>query len=255
MTIEEVAERLECSSSKISRIETGRVNATARDVRDIIDIYDIGEDQRDELVQLAREARKKGWLHAYSDLPFVTMADMETAASSIRMYSASLVPGLLQTMDYARAVIRAIRLDLPPEEIDRRVEVRKGRQAVLSRDDPPMLWVVLDEAALRRVVGGPEAMRAQLHRLTECTALPNVTLQVLPFTAGAHSGMDGEFTVLSFVEAADPDVVFIENTMSDLYLEKTDEIRRYNLLFDHLRAKALDPAHSADFFAQVAKEL
>jgi transcriptional regulator with XRE-family HTH domain len=255
LTIEQVAQRMEVSSSKISRIETARVGATRRDVRDLLDIYGISGDLQDALLKIAREARQKNWLGAYSDFPFAAYADMEGAASSIRIYSALVVPGLLQTVDYARAVIRAIRVDIEQEELDRRVDLRIGRQSILTGEDPPALWVVLDEAALARMVGGPEVQRAQLQRLVEATAIPRVTLQVLPFAAGAHSGLDGEFTIIGFKEEADQDVVFIENTTSDLYVESADAIRRYSLLFDHLRAKALDPAHSADFFARVAKEL
>jgi transcriptional regulator with XRE-family HTH domain len=255
LTIEQVAERMEVSSSKISRIETARVGTPPRDVRDLLDIYGVTGEQRETLLRIAREAREKHWLDPYSDLPFFAAANMEGAASSMRIYSAQVVPGLLQTVDYGRAVIRAIRVDLEQGEIDRRVEVRKERQSILTREDPPHLWVVLDEAVLQRVIGGVEVQRAQLQRLVEATALPRVTLQVLPFTAGAHAGLDGEFTILSFPDDADQDVVYIENTMSDLYLEHPDAIRRYNLLFDHLRAKALDPAHSAEFFVRVAKEL
>lgn len=256
LTLEQVAGRMEdISSSTISRIETARVSPGRRDVEALLDIYGVEGEQRGVLLKIAREARQKNWLGAYSDLPFAVQADMEGAASSIRMYSALVVPGLLQTVDYARAVIGAIRVDLGQDEIERRVELRKARQSILNRDDSPALWVVLDEAVLRRVVGGPEAQRAQLQHLQEVTAIPGITLQVLPFSAGAHSGLDGEFTVIGFKEEADQDVVFIEITMRDLYLERADAIRRYNLLFDHLRAKALDPAHSAGFFAKVAKEL
>jgi transcriptional regulator with XRE-family HTH domain len=255
LTIEQVAERMEVSSSKISRLETARVSAPPRDVRDLLEIYGVTGEQRETLLSIAREARQRTWLDEYSDLPFAAAADMEGAASSIRIYSALVVPGLLQTVDYARAVLGAIRLDLEEDEIERRVDLRKSRQSLLAREGSRTLWVVLDEAVLRRVVGGPEVMRAQLQRLMEVTALPRLTLQVLPFAAGAHAGLDGEFDLYSFAEAADQDVVFIENTISDLYLESADAIRRYNLLFDHLRAKALDPAHSAEFFARVAKEL
>jgi hypothetical protein len=231
------------------------VGTPPRDVRDLLDIYGVTGEQRETLLRIAREAREKHWLDAYSDLPFFAAANMEGAASSMRIYSAQVVPGLFQIVDYGRAVIRAIRVDLEQGEIERRMEVRKERQSILARDDSPAVWVILDEAVLKRVVGGPEVQRAQLQHLVEATALPRVTLQVLPFSAGAHAGLDGEFTIISFPEAADQDVVYIENTTSDLYLENPDVIRRYNLLFDHLRAKALDPAHSAEFFARVAKEL
>lgn len=255
LTIEEVAERMEVSSSKISRIETARVSTPPRDVRDLLDIYEITGPQRQGLLTIAREARQKNWLDAYSDLPFAAATDMELAASSIRIYSGLVVPGVLQVADYARAVLRAIRMDLEPQQIEHRVELRRRRHSFLVRGEYPAFSVVLDEAALRRVVGGPEVMRAQLQHLVETASISNVTLQVLPFAAGAHAGMDGEFTLFSFVETADHDVVYIENTTSDVYREDSDAIRRYNSLFDHLKAKALDPAHSVEFLAKVAKEL
>ncbi|HEX8858103.1 MAG TPA: helix-turn-helix transcriptional regulator [Actinomycetes bacterium] len=255
LTIEQVAQLMEVSSSKISRIETAQVSTRLRDVRDLLDIYEVQDDRRDTLLKIARDARQRTWLDAFSDLPFAAAADMEGAASSMRLYSALVIPGLLQTPDYARAVIRAIRVDSAQDVIDRMVELRRSRQSILEREDSPAIWVVLDEAVLRRLVGGPEVQRAQLHRLVEVTHLPRVTLQVLPFTAGAHAGLDGEFTIIGFQEDADQDVVYIENTTSELYLESTAEIRQYSKLFDHLRAKAIDPAHSADFFARVAKEL
>lgn len=255
LTIEQVAERMEVSSSKISRIETARVSTPPRDVRDLLDIYEITGPQRLALLTIAREARQKNWLDAYSDLSFAAATDMELAASSIRIYSGLVVPGVLQTADYARAVLRAIRMDLGPHEIEHRVELRRRRHSFLVRGEYPAFSVVMDEAALRRAVGGPEVMRAQLQHLVEAAGISNVTFQVLPFRAGAHAGMDGEFTLFSFAEAADHDVVYLENTTSDVYREDSDAIRRYNLLFDHLKAKALDSAHSVKFLAKVAKEL
>jgi transcriptional regulator with XRE-family HTH domain len=262
LTIEQVAERLECSSSKISRIETASVNPLPRDVRDMLELYGVTGEQFEELRQLAREARQKDGLYSeYRDIPNVTMADLEVEAESIDQYSESVIPGFLQTPDYARAVLRAIRMDLrsQPEEIERRVEFRLERQRRLNerlaQEDPPSLWVVLDEAALRRLVGGREVMRAQLEQISEVAAMSNITIQVLPFDVGAHAGMDGEFTVISFPDPIHPDVVFIENTTSDLYLEDADVIRRYVQLFDHLRAAALDTSESFAFLANVAKEL
>jgi transcriptional regulator with XRE-family HTH domain len=262
LTIEQVAETLECSSSKISRIETASVNAIPRDVRDMLQLYGVTGDQLEELRQLAREARQKDGLYLeYRDIPNVTMADLEAAASSIHQYQALLIPGFLQTADYARAVLRAIRVDLRsrPEEIERRVEFRLERQALLrerlAQEDPPSIWVVLDEAALRRPIGGREVMRAQLERLSEVAELSNIALQVLPFSVSAHAGLDGEFTVMSFPDPVHPDVVFIENSTRDLYLEDADAIRRYVQIFDHLRATALDTAESLAFLIEVAKEL
>jgi transcriptional regulator with XRE-family HTH domain len=255
MTIEHVAKSLECSDSKISRIETARVRATPRDVRDLLALYGVTGTRQAGLIQLAREARQTGWWHqAYGDLPVRALVGLEDAAASISYYVQQLVPGLLQTEDYARAVLRAIRLDLGPAEVERRVGLRMARQSLLTRDEPPELWAVIDEAVLRRVVGGQEVMRQQLKRLAEAAARPNVTLQVLPFTAGEHAGMDGPFTILGFPDPADPDVVYLEHTTSDLYLEDPEATTRYARLFDHLRAESLGPDDSAEFFAMVAEE-
>jgi transcriptional regulator with XRE-family HTH domain len=255
LTIDQVAQILECSDSKISRIETGQVSATPRDVRDILAIYGVDDQQRDELVQTAREARQKGWWHEFSDVGPRPGIAFEAEVHSMSIYAALVIPGLLQVPDYARAVLRAIRHALPAEEIDRLMELRMARQALLTQADPPSLWVVLDEGALRRGIGGPEVMRAQLARLTEVGALPNVTLQMLPLTAGAHAGLDGPFMLMGFPEAVDPNVVYIEMTTSDLWLEDPATVREYDLLFDHLRAAALPPDESLEFFAKVAKEV
>jgi transcriptional regulator with XRE-family HTH domain len=254
LTIDQVAKYLECSESKISRIETAHVSATPRDVRDMLNIYGVDGQQLDALVQVAREARVKGWWHSYGDKVNVAIVGLEAAADSIRIYEAQLVPGLLQTVDYARAVFHATQPDLTPSDIHHRVELRMARQALLTQDDPPMLWAVLDEAVLRRTVGGRGIMREQMHRLCEASELPNITIQILPFSIGQHAGMNGSFTVVGFPEFADPDVVYLENQTSDLYLEKADEVGRYTLLFDHLRADALRPDATIDLVMELAKE-
>jgi transcriptional regulator with XRE-family HTH domain len=257
LTIEQVAERLECSSSKVSRLETAKAGPTPRDVRDMLQMYGVTGQRFEDLLQIAREARQKSDLYTeFQDITYKTMADLEVEAESINQYSAQLVPGFMQTPDYARATLRAIRIKAEPGEIERRVEFRLARQKILTQPDATVaLWVVLDEAALRRQVGGRGVMRAQLERLTEAAELPNVTLQVLPFSAGAHAGMDGEFTIIGFPDPVDPDVVFIENFTRDLYLEDPGAIRRYRQLFDHLRAAALDPSESVASIVNVAKEL
>lgn len=257
LTIERVAEALECSDSKVSRIETANVNATPRDVRDMLELYGVVGTQQDALVHMAREARKKGWWHKYRDYQAdqASYVGLEVAADSIRIYSALVVPGLLQIEAYARAVIRALMPDASPEEIEHRLELRMARQPLLTEADPPSLWAILDEAALCRQVGGPGVMREQLNHLAEQGQLPNVTLQVLPYTAGQHAGMDGAFDILGFEEPADPDVVHLENFTSQLYLERPDEVRRYSLVFDHLRALALGPDDSSAYLAELAKEL
>jgi transcriptional regulator with XRE-family HTH domain len=254
VTIDYVAERLECSSSKISRIETGHTGATPRDVRDMLNLYGVRGAECDELVQIARDARLKGWWHPYSQVLTGAYVGLEAAAEEIREYTQQVVPGLLQTEEYARAMIRAARPDISPDEVDRRVTVRMGRQALLEADDPVNLWVVLDEAVVSRPVGGDAVMRRQLDRLVEAAELPSVTLQLLPFEAGAHAGMDGTFAILNFPEPADADVVFAENATGGLFLEKTEELRKYRFIFDHIRAAALGPEESVSVIAKLAKE-
>jgi len=255
LTIEEVAEKLECSASKVSRIETGRVGAGPRDVRDMLGLYGVDSAQVDELVQLAREARRKAWWTAYGDVVPGPYVGLEAEAESVRTYQALLIPGLLQSEGYIRALIRQVSLDVSDEEVDRRVQVRAARQALLVEDDPLTLWVVLDEAALRRLVGGPEVMREQLDRLREVATLPNVTLQVVPFSAGGHAGMDGPFVILGFPEHRDPDMVYIESTRRGVYLEHKDDVRRYAHMFEQLTASALTPDESDALIAAVAREL
>jgi Domain of unknown function (DUF5753) len=211
--------------------------------------------EQEQLIQIAREAKQKGWWHAYVDVPQTAYIGMEAAAASINTYEGLVLPGLIQTRAYARAVIQAVRVDLRLEEIERRVEFRMARQRLLSQDDPPMLWMIIDESVVRRPVGGPETMREQLHYLIDCTQLPTVTLQVLPFMAGEHAGMDGPFTILGFTDPADQEFVYFENSLSDFYLESPEAIRRYRSLFDHLRAAALKPVDSATFLTKLLKEL
>ena len=255
LTIEEVAEKLELSASTISRMETAQVGVRARDLRDLLDMYEVSDGERDQLLQIARERRQQVWWQEYADLPNIAVAGLEADASTIFQYSTQLVPGLLQTEPYARAVLEAIRLDAKGGEIDRRLELRLHRQALLTSEHPPEYWVVLDEAVVRRQVGGPAVMAAQLGRLAEVAKLPNLTLQVLPFTAGEHAGMDGEFTVLHYRESADPDVVYIENTGNDLYLEGSEATRRYNKIFDHLRAAAQNPGESIRTLGDIQSQL
>ncbi|MEV6599061.1 helix-turn-helix transcriptional regulator [Actinoplanes sp. NPDC051346] len=254
VTIEVVADRLGCSPSKVSRIETGHTSATPRDVKDMLDIYGINGAESDELVQIAREARQKGWWHPFSTVLTGAYVGLEAAAKSIRAYEQQVVPGLLQTDKYAIAMIRSARLGDSEQEIEQRVRVRMARQALLIQDDPIDLWVVLDEAVLSRPVGGDEVMRDQLLRLAEMTELPNVTLQILPFAVGAHAGMDGTFAILDFPDAEDPNVVFAENATGGLFLEKTDELRKYNSIFDTIRATALSPEESQNMIVMLAEE-
>lgn len=255
LTIEEVAEKLEMSASTVSRMETAQVGVRPRDLRLLLDIYEVSDAERDQLLQIARERRQQRWWQEYADLPNIPLAGLEEEASTIWQFSTQLVPGLLQTEAYARAVLEAIRLDDKPGDIERRLEVRLHRQEVLNRENAPEYWAVLDEAVVRRQVGGPSVMAGQLGYLIEVAKLPNMTLQVLPFAGGEHAGMDGEFTLLHYRESADPDVVYIENTGSDLYLEGPEVTRRYNRIFDRLRAAAQNPGESIRTLGSIQSQL
>ncbi len=258
LTCEEVAEHLECSASKISRVETARVSVSPRDVRDMLELYGVPAQQRDSLVQLARDSRQKGWWHAYSDTiqpQFATYVGLESAASEIRVYEVNLIPGLLQTADYARTIIKAGTMNGNQEDVERKVALRMARQPALTRTEPPMLWTVVDEAALRRRVGGTELMRAQLEHVLELSGLKNVAMQVIPFGAGAHPAMGRPFVILVFPERIDTDVVYLEDLTSAFYLEDVDEVDRYNVFFNHLRATALSFDDSAALVTSVLKEL
>jgi len=258
LTCEEVADHLECSASKISRVETGRVSVSPRDVRDMLELYGVAPQQRESLVQLARDSRQKGWWHAFSDTmqpQFATYVGLESAASEIRIYEVSLIPELLQTEDYARVVIRSGMMNCPKEDVERQVALRMARQPAITREDPPKVWAVLDEAALRRQVGGAGLMRMQLEHLLARAAMPNVSIQVIPFGGGAHPAMGRPFIILVFPERVDTDVVYLEDLTSALYLEDVAEVDRYNVFFNHLRATALSFDDSSALITSVLKEM
>jgi transcriptional regulator with XRE-family HTH domain len=255
-TIEQVAAHLECSDSKISRLETGHVGVTPRDVRDMLEFYEVGGEERDYLIELARETRKKEegwWLRGeYSDLP-QAFAAMEAEASTIRAYSL-IVPGLFQTESYMREIFRPI-FPGQPKEIERRVEFRLGRQAVLTKAEPPNLRVVLDEAALHRMVGGPKVMQEQVDHLIKTAQLPSVTLQVLRFDIGSHAGVDGNFSMFQFLDQTYPEVAHLEHTTSDLYLEDSKSIQQYADIFERLCMEAVDPEGTIIFLSEVTARL
>jgi AraC-like DNA-binding protein len=254
VTIDAVAARIGCSTSKVSRIETGHTGATPTDVQNILDIYGVDAAIKAELVQIAREARQKGWWHPFSTVLTGAYVGLEAAARSVRTYEQQVVPGLLQSEEYAIAMIQAARLGDIDQEIEQRVHVRMARQSLLTSDDPIDLRVVLDEAVLSRPVGGDEVMRDQLRRLIEAARLPNVTLQILPFAVGAHAGMDGTFAILEFEEERDADVVFTENATGGLFLEKFEELQKYQAIFDAIQVTALDPDQSAEMMEMLAEE-
>jgi transcriptional regulator with XRE-family HTH domain len=254
VTIDMVAERLGCSTSKVSRIETGHTSATPGDVSAMMDIYGVSEAIKSELVQIAREARQKGWWHPFSTVLTGAYVGLEAAARSVRTYESQVIPGLLQSEEYAIAVIRAAQSRDSDQEIEQRVRVRMERQSLLIQDDPIDLWVVLDEAVVSRPVGGDEVMRDQLARLITTARLPNVTLQILPFAAGAHAGMDGTFAILEFEEEGDADVVFTENATGGLFLEKAEELSRYISIFETIRTTALPPEESIGMIQMLVEE-
>jgi transcriptional regulator with XRE-family HTH domain len=260
LTIDEVAERLEWSTAKISRIENARVSVLPRDVKFLLSVYGVSESDEawDVLLTLARESRQKGWWQQYGEaVPdwFEVFVGLEAEAATIWGYDAEFVPGILQTEEYARAVHRAQLINASDAEIDRLVRVRIARQELLTSYDAPQLWLILNEAVIRRKVGSRVVMENQLKRLLEAAELPNLTLQVVPFSAGAHPAMDGSFTLLGFPEPADPQIVYIEYHTGALYLEKTAEVQRYRLMFDHLRASAQSVDDSRALMARVAGEL
>lgn len=259
VSVEAACVPLRCSTSKISRMENGRVPIRARDVSDLLDLYGVDDpEQREALLSLARDSRKRGWWHTYNDVVppwFEVYIGLEGDASSISVYEAQLVHGLLQTADYARQVIQAEDPEAAESEVERKVALRLDRQARLTGEDPPSVWVIMDEAVLRRPVGGPAIMRAQLEHLAKAAELPNVTIQVLPFSAGAHAGLSSAFCVLGFADPGDSDVVYVEEATSSLYFERADEIRRYRRKLDYLMAAALRPDQSLEMISQMMEEL
>ena len=259
LTIDDVAQQLEWSAAKVSRIENARVRVLARDVKHLLRIYQVkeGSPDWDILVTLAREAHQKGWWDPYGDAmgeSFRTYVGLEAAAATLRTYEAECVPGLLQTEDYARAVIGCALSAGTDQDIEKAVALRMARQSQLTQQQPE-LWAVVNEAGIRRLVGGPAVMRAQLDRLLEASHQPDITLQVIPFSAGGHAGMDGPFTIVGFSEPADPEVIYVNYSSGSLFLEKPEELRHCALIFNHLCAAALSMGQSRDIIARIRTEL
>jgi transcriptional regulator with XRE-family HTH domain len=246
------------SRSKISRMENGRVGFKLRDIEDLLTLYGVTDgQQRAEVVTLARQSSAPDWWTKYGDiLPgwFETYLGLESAAVSIRSFEVQFVPGLFQTEDYARAVTQLGHQTASSGEVARRVALRARRQELLSRPDPPRVWAVMDEAVLRRAYGGPEVLRAQLRSLAEAAQLPHVTLQVVPFSRGGHAGASGAFSILRFRERDLPDVVYIEQLTSALYLDQRLDVEHYLEVVDQLSGEALTPAQTQDFIEQVGRE-
>jgi transcriptional regulator with XRE-family HTH domain len=258
LTTAEAAEAIRATHSKISRLERGRSGARQRDVADLLSLYGVTDEaEREELLALARQATAPGWWQQYSDvLPkwFELYIGLEKAASLIRGYEVQFVHGLMQTEDYARAVILIANAHAPAEEIDRRVSVRMTRQRLLTQPGAPELWAVLDEAALRRPLAGAKVMRAQLEHLLRLTELPNVTLQIVPFHAGPHAAAGGPFTILRFPEPDLPDLVYLEQLNSALYLDQPDDVMDYLTVMDRLCVQAKTGAASKDMLQALLRQ-
>jgi Domain of unknown function (DUF5753)/Helix-turn-helix domain len=250
---------IRASESKISRMELGRVGFKERDIVDLLALYGVeNERARAELLQMGRNANLPGWWHRYNDvLPswFQLYLGLEGAARIIRTYEVQFVPGLLQTEAYARAVILLGYADSHPEEIERRVDLRQARRKILSQPDPPQLWAVVDEAVLRRPIGGAAVIRAQIEALIEVTQLPRVRLQIIPFDVGGHAAVGGAFTILRFADPDLPDVVYLEQLTGALYLNDRDDIDTYASAMGRLSIEAAPPTRTTEILEQILKDL
>jgi transcriptional regulator with XRE-family HTH domain len=259
LTQDSVAETLDWHPTKLMRVETGRSSPHPNDVRLMLAVYGVTDRERiSALVRLARDARQRSWWYPYRDI-LLNRHDffigLEAEASSIRWFELAIVPGLLQTEDYARAAIRSGPQQLCADGVKRRVEVRMARQQRLSGDGRPQLSVVLDESVIRRTVGGPSVMRAQLERLVATGDQPKTTIQVVPYGAGPHPGLAGPFLLLGFAGQAEPDVAYLETAGGNLYLERQEEAQLYATAFDRLRAIALSPPETRAMLRAAAGDL
>jgi hypothetical protein len=258
ITRDEAGDAIRASAWKIHRMENGQVGFKDRDLVDLLRLYGItDEEEIAALLEIAREANSPGWWFRYSDLVppwFRTYMDLESAATLIRTYQGQLVPGLLQTADYARATIAGMLLPRSPEEVERRVTLKLARQQILERPDGPRLWAVVDEAALRRPVGGEQVMREQLQRLIDAARLPNVVLQVLPVSVGAHPAMAGAFSILRFADQDLPDIVYVEHLTNAHYLDKRDDVNPHLHVMDSISMRAAPPPKTVDILHKILKE-
>lgn len=243
--------------SSIYRVETAQTRPQRRTVMALLSTYGITDQTKiDEMVELAKTAGQPGWVQTYEDYlseQYTVYIGFEGEASKLSNYETVFVPGLLQTQDYARAVIRGVVPAITDEQVDRHVEARMRRQDVFQRTDPMQLWAVMDEAAIRRQVGGADVMRAQLQHLAEAAKAPHVTIQVIPYEAGAHPGMPGSFVVMEFPDPSDAALVYTDSMAGDLFLEKESDVARYRATFQQLVAQALSPAATKRILRDAAK--
>ncbi len=259
ITRDEAGYTIRASGSKISRLELGRVSFKERDVADLLTLYGVtDEGERQALLNLADKANSPGWWHRYNDLLpswFQVYVGLEDAATLIRTYEVQFIPGLLQTEDYARTVMSVGQAGAAAEEVERRVRLRTDRQRLLTRPGGPRLWAVIDEAALRRLFGGPEVMRAQMEHLLDALKLPNVILQVMPFRTGGHAAEGGPFTMLRFPEPDLPDVIYVEQLTSALYLDRRDDVDTYIEVMERLCVESEPPESTAEILSTIMKEI
>lgn len=249
LTVEQAADQLMISMSKLSRMETGQGVATARDLRDLCILYGVTDDaERERLMKLVAESRQQAWWQSY-DLGYATYVGLEAEALAISGFQSSVVHGLLQTADYARAGHEGTMPRLSPDQIDLQIEAKLTRQGILTRKNPPRLAVVLDEAALHRLAGGRRVMADQLAKILDVSALPAVSVQILPFAAGSHPGLESNFTILELPDQA-PDVVFVEGLIGSVYLDRAEDLKRYREIFRRLQSMALSPQDSALLIAE-----
>lgn len=257
LTRDDVAEQTNINSATLYRVETARVRPQVRTVITLLDLYCVEKEQQDQLLALLRESGQRGWLQSFegklSD-QYASYISFESEAEAVWNYESLFIPGLLQTEGYARSVISGTLPEASKKEIEALVQARMKRQGVLTQPNPLKLWAIIDEAAIRRRVGSENQRAEQLAKLQELADYPNITLQVIPFNAGAHPGMPGSFVVMRFAEAVGPDVVYIDSMAGDLFLEEVADVNRYKVVFEHLRAVALSPSASAELVAQVATE-
>lgn len=247
VTQQQAAAHLNCTQAKIGRFETAKRAPSLHDVAELLDFYGVGGSEREKLLNLARDARKRGWWHSYSDvLPewYETYVGLEAEASSIHTYESETIPGLLQTRDYANAITKATLIRADESAVTRRAELRMQRQQRVTGPNPLDLWAVISEAALRRIVGSREVLRNQLEYLVKLMELPNVTVQVMPLDAEAYPAQAGPFVILGYSNRVDPDVVYLETHVGGLYLERENELSKYVAMMDHLRAHAVNPEGS-----------
>ncbi len=256
---EDAGYHIRASGSKISRMELGRVSFKERDVTDLLEFYGVTDPaQTESLVQLTRDANAQPWWQRYQDVVpdwFQVYVGLEEAAQLIRIYEMQFVPGLLQTEEYARAVVLQGAPGLERAEVERRVALRMGRQKLLAKDNAPRLWAIVDEAALRRPMGGRDVLAAQIERLMDAVGEPNITLQVMPFRYGGHAAEGGAFTIMRFPEADLPDMVYMEYLTGALYLDKPDEVERYAAVMERLSVAGTSPDRTREILAAMLKEI